>query len=93
MKSQEEFLHEFYDQFDDTLRCDVEYVETHGLNVPGSSPTDELHTLAAVLCGGREWPLHVGSVKTNVGHTFSVSGNTLIARFVQDKKKHCSDIL
>jgi polyketide synthase 12/myxalamid-type polyketide synthase MxaF len=52
---------------------DVHYVEAHG---PGTLLGDpiEARALAAVLATGRENPLRIGSVKTNIGHTEAAAG-------------------
>jgi len=50
-------------------------VETHGTGTPLGDPI-EVHALGNVYCKGvaRPAPLHIGSVKTNLGHTESAAG-------------------
>ncbi|MFF9264228.1 SDR family NAD(P)-dependent oxidoreductase [Streptomyces longwoodensis] len=50
---------------------DVDYVELHGTGTPLGDPV-EASALGAVARRGR--PLHVGSVKTNIGHLEGASG-------------------
>jgi acyl transferase domain-containing protein len=53
----------------------VQYIEADGT---GNAADDaaELHAIDAVLCRGRgpDRPLHVGSIKTNLGHTATAAG-------------------
>ncbi|WP_017975179.1 type I polyketide synthase [Actinopolyspora halophila] len=52
---------------------DVDYVEAHGTGTPLGDPI-EVGSLAGVYGANRSEPLLIGSVKTNLGHTDSVSG-------------------
>ncbi|GFU02430.1 fatty acid synthase, partial [Nephila pilipes] len=51
----------------------VSYVEAHGTGTVAGDPV-ELVAIADVFCPGREEPLWVGSVKSNMGHAEPVSG-------------------
>ncbi len=52
----------------------IDYVETHGTGTPLGDPI-EVMAIARVLCqDDRSKPLHLGSVKTNVGHLDSAAG-------------------
>ncbi len=57
------------------LPAEVGYVEAHGTGTAVGDPV-ELQALGAVLGEGRspDRPCHVGSVKTNIGHTEAASG-------------------
>ncbi|MBC8127630.1 MAG: type I polyketide synthase, partial [Gloeobacteraceae cyanobacterium ES-bin-144] len=51
----------------------IGYVEAHGTGTAVGDPI-EAHALAEALCVGREEPLVIGSVKTNLGHLETASG-------------------
>ena len=51
----------------------VSYIEAHSTGTPVGDPI-ELNTIADVMTEGREGPLLVGAVKSNMGHTEAVSG-------------------
>jgi acyl transferase domain-containing protein len=52
--------------------ADIDYVEAHGTGTPLGDPI-EWHALAAAF-SGRDRPLLVGAVKSNIGHTEAASG-------------------
>ncbi|NEC92784.1 ketoacyl-synthetase C-terminal extension domain-containing protein, partial [Streptomyces sp. SID12501] len=52
---------------------DVDVVEAHGTGTRLGDPI-EAQALLGVFGGGRERPLFVGSLKSNIGHTQAVSG-------------------
>ena len=51
----------------------VGYVEAHGTGTPAGDLA-EIGAIGAVFCNNRDSPLHVGSIKSNVGHLESASG-------------------
>jgi phthiocerol/phenolphthiocerol synthesis type-I polyketide synthase C len=53
--------------------AEVDFIEAHGTGTPVGDPI-EAHAIAAVYGQGRDSPLPIGSVKTNLGHLEPVSG-------------------
>ncbi|GFR25333.1 fatty acid synthase, partial [Trichonephila clavata] len=51
----------------------ISYVEAHGTGTIAGDPV-EVSAIADVLCSGREEPLWIGSVKSNMGHAEAASG-------------------
>ncbi len=60
---------------------EVNYVEAHGTGTPLGDPI-EVQALAAALGSGRDTPLLLGSVKTNLGHLESTAGITGLMKVV-----------
>lgn len=58
---------------------DVKYVEAHGTGTAVGDPV-ETKAIAQVYCKGRNEPLLIGSVKTNLGHAEPASGLNSIAK-------------
>ncbi|CAL8093606.1 unnamed protein product [Orchesella dallaii] len=58
---------------------DVDFLETHGTGTPVGDPM-EIAAITKVYSKGRNEPLVIGSVKTNIGHTESASGITGIIK-------------
>lgn len=53
--------------------ADVDFVEAHGTGTAVGDPIEAI-ALANALCGERETPLPIGSVKTNLGHLETAAG-------------------
>lgn len=53
--------------------ADLTYVEAHGTGTELGDPI-ELRALAAALSPGRTTPIHIGSIKTNIGHLEAAAG-------------------
>ncbi|XP_053612449.1 fatty acid synthase-like [Plodia interpunctella] len=58
---------------------DVVYVEAHGTGTKVGDP-QEVNAIADLFCKGRETPLLLGSVKSNMGHSEPASGLCAIAK-------------
>jgi len=59
--------------------ADVVYVEAHGTGTKVGDP-QEVNSIADVFCKGRNTPLLIGSVKSNMGHSEPASGLCSIAK-------------
>lgn len=79
-KMQQKLLNEFYED----VRIDpasIAYVEAHSTGTIVGDP-EECHAIDSVFCKGRQKPLMVGSVKSNIGHSESTSGACSIAKVI-----------
>lgn len=79
-KMQQKLLNEFYED----VRIDpssVAYVEAHSTGTVVGDP-EECTAIDNVFCKGRNKPLLVGSVKSNIGHSESTSGACSIAKVI-----------
>ncbi|XP_070380712.1 fatty acid synthase-like [Dermacentor albipictus] len=77
----EQLLHATYAEADVDPRK-VEYVEAHGTGTKAGS-RQELEAISNALCPpGREKPLKVGSVKTNMGQAESACGIASVAKVI-----------
>jgi len=65
----------------EVLAAEVSFLEAHGTGTAVGDPM-EMEAIAQVYSEGRKEPLVVTSVKTNVGHTESVSGITGLIKTV-----------
>ncbi|XP_064637682.1 fatty acid synthase-like isoform X2 [Lineus longissimus] len=59
----------------------VDYVEAHGTGTKVGDP-QELNSIVDVFCKGREGPLKLGSVKSNMGHPEPASGLAALAKLL-----------
>ncbi|XP_060080138.1 fatty acid synthase-like [Ylistrum balloti] len=59
----------------------VAYVEAHGTGTKAGDP-QELNTITDVFCNGRNTPLPIGSVKSNMGHAEPASGLASVAKVI-----------
>lgn len=60
---------------------DIVYVEAHGTGTPAGDP-EEARAIAKIFAEGREEPLLIGSVKSNMGHAEGVSGLCSLAKVI-----------
>ena len=66
--------------------ADVDYVETHGTGTPVGDPI-EAEATGTAYCAGRDRPLLIGSVKTNVGHLESAAGAASLIKVMLAMKR------
>lgn len=79
-KMQMKLLKEFYEDLN-IPPSSVDFVEAHSTGTVVGDP-EECRALDIVFCTGRETPLPVGSVKSNMGHSESTSGACSIAKVI-----------
>ncbi|KAL7036630.1 hypothetical protein ACKWTF_008883 [Chironomus riparius] len=78
--TQIQLLEEFYKDIKLDPRT-VDYVEGHSTGTKVGDP-EECHTLDTIFCKGREGPLLIGAVKSNMGHSEATSGICSIAKLI-----------
>ena len=66
----------------------VNYIEAHGTGTPVGDP-QEVHGIVDVLCNGRDAPLLIGGVKTNMGHSEPASGLCSLAKVLIAFERKC----
>lgn len=79
-KMQMRLLKEFYEDVG-IPPSSVDFVEAHSTGTIVGDP-EECRALDVVFCTGRDKPLPVGSVKSNMGHSESTSGACSIAKVI-----------
>jgi fatty acid synthase, animal type len=79
-KMQMRLLEEFYQDIN-VPPSSVDFVEAHSTGTVVGDP-EECRALDIVFCTGRDKPLPVGSVKSNMGHSESTSGACSIAKVI-----------
>ena len=79
-KMQMKLLKEFYEDIN-VAPNEVDFVEAHSTGTVVGDP-EECRALDVVFCTGRDKPLPVGSVKSNMGHSESTSGACSIAKVI-----------
>ncbi|KAI1292130.1 Fatty acid synthase [Halotydeus destructor] len=67
---------------------DVNYIEAHGTGTKVGDP-QETEAIAEVLCKGRDGPLLVGGVKSNLGHAEPAAGLCGLAKVLIAFEKKC----
>lgn len=77
---QRKLLTEFYQEVG-IDPASLAFVEAHSTGTLAGDP-EECSALDAVFCAGRQKPLPVGSVKSNIGHTESASGTCSLAKVI-----------
>lgn len=73
-------LKEFYEECK-ISPSSLAYLEAHGTGTTVGDP-EELNAIESALCSGRNAPLLIGSVKSNIGHAEPASGMGQIAKVV-----------
>ncbi|GIY66143.1 fatty acid synthase [Caerostris extrusa] len=64
----------------------ISYVEAHGTGTPAGDPI-EMSAISDIFCAGREEPLLVGSVKSNMGHSEPTSGLCSVVKVIIGMEK------
>ena len=67
---------------------EVSFVEAHGTGTKAGDP-QEVSAIASVLCEGRDGPLLIGGIKSNMGHSEPASGLCSLAKVLIAFEKKC----
>ncbi|KMQ82948.1 fatty acid synthase, partial [Lasius niger] len=78
LDKQKMLLEEFYDDCG-ISHLKLSYMEAHATGTVAGDPV-ELQAIDKALCAKRDFPLLLGSVKSNMGHTEPTSGHCQIAK-------------
>ncbi|CAL7936070.1 unnamed protein product [Xylocopa violacea] len=79
-KVQETLLSEFYKECN-VSPYDVAFLEAHATGTSVGDP-EELTSIQNVFCEGRDTPLKIGSIRSNLGHPEAASGMTSVAKVI-----------
>lgn len=77
---QKELLREFYEEIQ-ISPLSLNFIEAHGTGTRVGDP-EELNALDMIFCTGRDTPLPIGSVKSNLGHSEPASGLCSISKVI-----------
>lgn len=77
---QRQLLTDFYNEID-IHPHEIDYIEAHCTGTKVGDP-EEISALDRCFCNGRDKPLLVGSVKSNVGHSEASSGTCSIGKVI-----------
>ncbi|KAL3270433.1 hypothetical protein HHI36_020988 [Cryptolaemus montrouzieri] len=79
-ETQKKLLQEFYKECDVDPRS-LSFLEAHGTGTKVGDP-EEANAIDEVFCTGRDTPLLIGSIKSNLGHTEPASGLCSITKCI-----------
>lgn len=78
LDKQKILMKEFYEECN-VSPLELSYLEAHATGTVAGDPV-ELQAIDEALCIKRDFPLLVGSVKSNIGHSEAASGHCQIAK-------------
>ncbi|XP_076267679.1 fatty acid synthase-like [Rhynchophorus ferrugineus] len=78
---QMDLFREFYRECDSVSPLELSYMEAHGTGTKVGDP-EELQAIDNVFIRGRDKPLLIGSIKSNIGHTEPSSGLCSITKAI-----------